>query len=103
MTKDQYLQLRQQDNKLSIMYLHHQDLLGVVATLSFIDYRYSLDALIKRTIANDKMIHKINTTEQECFDLIYEQSVSYFDKKFDIQYIQMTITKTIKETITIIR
>lgn len=98
MTKDQYLQLRQQDNKLTIMYLHHQDLLGVVATLSFDEYRHSLNAFIKRAV-----IHDFSTTEQQCFDKMYEQSITHFDKKFDIQYIQMTVTRTIKETITIIR
>ena len=98
MTKDQYLQLRQQDNKLTIMYLHHQDLLGIVAQVSFDEYGHSLNAFIKRAV-----MYNMGTSEQECFDKMYEQSITHFDKKFDIQYIQMTVTRTIKETITIIR
>lgn len=99
MTKQQYFQLRvQQNGMLNIMYQHHVDLLkGSPGTLTFEQYKLSLNHFVKLQVGEDVI------AQQSYFDWMYEQSVSYFDKKFDVIYVTMEVTKEIKETITILK
>lgn len=96
MTKNEYLNLRQNDNKLAIMHNYHNEHVGL-ATLNFDEYRHSLSVFIKKQAIETGM------TEQEIFNNMHNDAVDYFDSKHQIVYIQITKKRVITETITIVR
>lgn len=96
MTKNEYLNLRQNDGKLQIMHIYHNENIGL-ANLTFNEFRKALHTYLKKKSV------ETNTSEQVLFDNMFNHTIDYFDTKYDVVYIQITKQRIITKTITIVK
>lgn len=90
MTRNQYLQLRSENNLMLIAYFHFIETSGIV--MSFNDFQYYFNQWIDKIhIENLKEGRLIS--HQIIFNEILKEVIDYYDMKFTIVY--MTIEKKV--------
>lgn len=93
MTRQEYLELRQKDDRLAIMLNHHNEVSGVAA-LNAEEYRTALEHYIRKNTID---VISYNSF----FDNLYDIVILYFDIKYSITYIH--VTKEVKTITTSVR